>query len=286
IFLYQDANTLINRPYLIVDWGDMTTDTCNAGTSVAITPNVLKTTYSMPVHSFPHSGGYDVNVADTFLVPNIENVASINNYLYIHTYYVVSPTLSNNTPYFINDQTVITNSNGTYYHSASAVDSNGDSLAYYLQYPWGVSGYVPPNATIDPYTGLVTFFPYSTGLYLIPIGVEEYRDTGTGVQLISITEREMIIEVNSLASVSENDFVPHTLTVFPNPAKTSATFQLSGQIQMFELIITDQLGREVWRGNSDSDRLQLSTENFLPGMYFCRIEEQGEITASGKLIIE
>lgn len=78
----------------------------------------------------------------------------------------------------------------------------------------------------------------------------------------------------------------NTVQVFPNPAKTSVTFQLNEQTQMFELIITDQLGREVWRGKSDTDRLQLSTEDFLPGIYFYRVEEQGEITASGKLIIE
>jgi hypothetical protein len=76
------------------------------------------------------------------------------------------------------------------------------------------------------------------------------------------------------------------VTVFPNPATITATFQINGNHQMFEFIIYDQLGREVWRKQSDEDKVELSTEGFEPGMYFYRIEGNGEVKASGKLIIE
>lgn len=73
---------------------------------------------------------------------------------------------------------------------------------------------------------------------------------------------------------------------YPNPATTNVTFQVKGNHQLFELIIYDQFGREVWRKQSDEDTVQLSTEGFLSGMYFYRIEENNEIKAAGKLIVE
>lgn len=79
-----------------------------------------------------------------------------------------------------------------------------------------------------------------------------------------------------------------SVRVFPNPATTSVTFEFNrnGNSQMFEMVIYDQLGREIWREKGYENRLELSTEEFEPGMYFYCLEENGEVMASGKLIIE
>lgn len=76
------------------------------------------------------------------------------------------------------------------------------------------------------------------------------------------------------------------VTVFPNPATTSATFQINGLHEMLVFTIYDQLGREVWSKQSEENEIEINTAEIAPGLYYYRIEESGEVKSSGKLIIE
>lgn len=141
-----------------------------------------------------------------------------------------------------------------------------------MQFPWGVvGGYIQPNANIDYNTGLLSFLPNDTGQYLFAIGIEEYRDTVNGSQLISVTEREIIINVYSLTSIHEEQTQIFSVLVFPNPVKTNTTFQITGSDENKTLIIFDQIGKEIWRKETDENQIEFFVENFAMGLYYYQV---------------
>lgn len=73
--------------------------------------------------------------------------------------------------------------------------------------------------------------------------------------------------------------------VYPNPATDFMTFQFGENQNGRTVIITDQLGREIWRKETSETSIQLPASEFSAGMYFYSIEEREEIIATGKLII-
>ena len=86
-----------------------------------------------------------------------------------------------------------------------------------------------------------------------------------------------------IATQSQQNFI---VEVLPNPATSNAIFQINGEHRMLDFIIYDQLGHEIWRKQSEEDRIELNTGEFASGLYFYRVEENGELKSSGKLIIE
>jgi hypothetical protein len=76
-----------------------------------------------------------------------------------------------------------------------------------------------------------------------------------------------------------------SVNVFPNPAITSTTFQMNGLIGSKTIIIYDQLGKEIWRKETNENQIEFSVENLAAGLYFYRVEQKGEASANGKFII-
>jgi hypothetical protein len=79
---------------------------------------------------------------------------------------------------------------------------------------------------------------------------------------------------------------PKIFSVFPNPASESVTFQTEGSVSGFELVITDQLGREIYRQQCATNSQEVNVESYAPGLYFYSINTAGSKTESGKLVIE
>jgi hypothetical protein len=86
--------------------------------------------------------------------------------------------------------------------------------------------------------------------------------------------------------VDEQAQEKYTVKVFPNPATSTATFQMPGIEGSKTIIITDQLGKEIWRKESGEKEIEFSAEGFAPGLYFYRMMHSGNIAASGKLVIQ
>jgi hypothetical protein len=87
------------------------------------------------------------------------------------------------------------------------------------------------------------------------------------------------------ASINEQVQQSLSVLIFPNPAATNTTFQITGSPGNKTLIIYDQLGKEILRKETAENQIELSVEGFVPGLYFYRIETGGERNASGKFII-
>ncbi len=87
------------------------------------------------------------------------------------------------------------------------------------------------------------------------------------------------------AAVNESPSV-NTVTVFPNPSSTTTTFQFSGIPVFREIIVTDQLGREIWRRKTSELLVEFPAFYFSSGLYFYSIIENDSRLTTGKLLIE
>ena len=76
-----------------------------------------------------------------------------------------------------------------------------------------------------------------------------------------------------------------TTLVYPNPASEIITFQFSDSHRSRSIIIYDQLGREVWREETNENSLVVSVNEFAEGIYFYSVVSEADKTISGKFII-
>lgn len=87
-------------------------------------------------------------------------------------------------------------------------------------------------------------------------------------------------------AITEQTQQNFSVQVIPNPVTTNAIFQITGSSGNKTLLIYDQLGREIWRKETDENQIEFSVEGLSAGMYFYRVEQKGEIQASGKLVVQ
>jgi len=79
----------------------------------------------------------------------------------------------------------------------------------------------------------------------------------------------------------------NTINVFPNPASDNITFQFDESNPTGEILVTDNLGREILRKEiAGEQRVEFSVADLAEGMYFYRVVEKGAIEASGKFIVQ
>ena len=69
--------------------------------------------------------------------------------------------------------------------------------------------------------------------------------------------------------VGESDEV--TLTVAPNPASTFVTITVSEPLRNAELTVYDIQGKLCYNCRMQGDRYEISTSDFLTGIYFVKI---------------
>lgn len=76
------------------------------------------------------------------------------------------------------------------------------------------------------------------------------------------------------------------IKVFPNPFAESATFEISGQMYpSVTLRLFDLQGRLVRNEEFQGNRFDFFRRNLASGMYLFRVEAQGQLISSGKMII-
>ena len=122
----------------------------------------------------------------------------------------------------------------------------------------------------------------STATYLAPF----YNDTNWQFNQVN-SNCEAIVGIDEIMGNTTN------VKVFPNPSNDFVTFSIeNGTTSMDinehpELVLYDQMGREVYRGTFQETTTQiLDVHNFGMGMYLYRITENGQLIGSGELIVE
>lgn len=75
-----------------------------------------------------------------------------------------------------------------------------------------------------------------------------------------------------------------SVLVFPIPATTVINFQLSDIVMSREIIIMDNLGREIWRKETSESILEFPAAEYSNGIYFYSVIANGTVT-TGKFVI-
>ncbi len=73
--------------------------------------------------------------------------------------------------------------------------------------------------------------------------------------------------------------------LFPNPASEIVQFQFSDANETRIIILYDQIGREVWREETNESLVSISVYEFATGMYFYTVVSENDRTANGKFLI-
>ncbi len=81
-----------------------------------------------------------------------------------------------------------------------------------------------------------------------------------------------------------NEHVDNTISLFPNPADASLTFQFSSSNQK-SILLYDSFGRLLLTEQTSTSQHILSVESFAEGIYFYTIVEEGEVKAHGKFVV-
>jgi len=287
IFIYQQISTYVNRPYVLINWGDGSPlDTCTGGSPITVAPDIYKSGYLVPPHIYSNYGNYIISVRDSFRTANIQNITpSGSEQLYVETNFTLNSLtwLGYNSPGFSNDQTVVVNNNGTYTHNPSAFDPDGDSLSYGLIPCYTTNYNFPSTAYVNPSTGEFSMTPSALGTYAIAIKVYKWRTVGSNKILIGSSIRDMLINVTSLASVSQNNTLENDVSVFPNPSTGIFTISSSEKISVIEIYNT--LGQIIYQSKVQSPTSNIDLSDKPKGIYFLRIIAEDK-TYTQKLIIQ
>lgn len=86
-------------------------------------------------------------------------------------------------------------------------------------------------------------------------------------------------------SISMNTLEHSDVSVYPNPSNTVTFFQFYDNSNSREIIITDNLGREIWRKETFDMIVEFPARNFPAGLYFYTILTDDSHPLAGKFVI-
>jgi hypothetical protein len=185
---------------------------------------------------------------------------------------------------------------GKYFSSPIYPDASVGSFVepvsghFYIVAAYNQNGvFISTDTSANPNCDFLAFLPHDTTF--------SFQDSATFLSgqsssIITLNAADTVYSIslpqffdcaNSIQSVSNT---MAEVVVFPNPAQTSTTFKMENLDGNKTLIIYDQLGKEIWRKETAENEIGFSTDGFAAGLYFYRMEREGEIIASGKLVIE
>lgn len=280
ITFYYEISNFVNRPYLLMNWGDGSLDTIpwhlfysGCGDSNTFTKVFAKT------HTYVGDGNYPISCADSFRINNIINISnsdlekiSLEYNLVINSFYP-----ANNSSNSLNCLTD-TWTGTAWVYNPGASDSDGDSLSYSLIAPPGLTNYTFPSYTINNITGDFTLSPSIIGEYAICIKIDEWKllPSTTIRNYFGSTYRNLLVNVNSLASVNEI-FGSSTTILYPQPAQSQITIEFNLTETKNVLIeIKNILGQTIKVIDNRSfangkNKINVNVSDLSNGLYFIQL---------------
>lgn len=92
----------------------------------------------------------------------------------------------------------------------------------------------------------------------------------------------LIDDINLSGSVGIDEQLQTEISIYPNPA--TDMLNVKAEIEVEQISILNTQGQEVYQEQLNRNAAQIDLSNFLPGLYFARIEADGK-TYSKKIII-
>lgn len=248
ITFYRDIPNLVNRPFILLNWGDGTlSDTLFTGPPDASCgiPNTYGYYYDSE-HTYSGIGNYIISCEDSFLVSNVMNISdSHKEKLRIEYHLSIIPALSgagNNSPIFLN--CTIDEWGYNWKHNSDAIDPDGDILKHSIV-PTFTRNYVIPNHLEMDSLGTMVFSPIANGLYITGVRTDEWRMYNQQLVLIGSCMNVFGVHVNSVG-ITENHPQSIVFHVFPNPANDYLNIAWEAEFDFpIELKISDVSGRII-----------------------------------------
>lgn len=245
---YYDSTLFTPRPFVLLDWGDGSIDSLFYMGIGGATGNTILVNYQ-GIHTYSSQGSYVISCTDSFRIANIQNISnSVNEKMYLEYQLTVSSFWGSNSAPCENVLVDQCWNCGTIGFSLSCSDADGDSLSFSLIPPFTSNYTFPPSAFINSATGYMTFNPIAIGSYSFCIRIDEWRGIGTNLYLIGSSFLDILVEVNSLASLNEINFQSQ-IAIYPNPSSNWTSIKLADEFLQNENIIIsiiDIYGREVF----------------------------------------
>ena len=136
--------------------------------------------------------------------------------------------------------------------------------------------YIPIPLDFDGRIGMEAFTMLGDNLLFI----QERYDDGNVILLDNIRISNGPVKTTEL---TDNQLI----TVFPNPASDAVWFEnISDDFSDFDIEIFNTLGAKIFEINDASGKTEWKTEGQQPGVYFYKINREGEQIDAGKLILE
>ncbi len=93
-----------------------------------------------------------------------------------------------------------------------------------------------------------------------------------------------ILYVNATSGILQSK-TNNVLNIYPNPVKDNLNI-ITNLSSVFIFTVTDELGREIVKGMSETNSICVSTENFASGIYNVSIYDRGAMITSRKILIQ
>lgn len=285
VLIHYDSLSLVNRPTLLLNWGDGTIDTLprQIVPSCALTGSGIMKSVNTATHVYSNYGSYIVSCTDSFLIPDITNINnSGNEKLRLEAYLVINPVFGYSSSPTFNCQAFSWSCCLPWIYNPFAVDPEGDSLVYQLV-PWYASNFTMPPASVDPIIGDFTMSPTVVGKYAVGYQIKELRSILSQSYLIGTVTRLMVINVPSITSVNDKNDVTNRIQIYPNPVSDNLTIEISSPEKKY-LSIYNMLGEELLKSQISNSKSQINISALRSGIYF--VEVRGEKSAVRKKIIK
>lgn len=198
IKLSYNVETFVDRPYIIVNWGDETADTLINDNQIGNCGNAETRTRNYVVeHTYLTSGDYFISVVDSFRISDIQNIAN-SDAESLHVGYLlrINPFLgvvSTSSPTILSCATDEWY-DGWHHYNPAAYDPDGDSLSFSLTAPIVDSYTFPPDLEIDSVTGTLSMRPSDIGYYAFTMKIDEWRRFQGSYYSIGTTYNAILIE--------------------------------------------------------------------------------------------
>ncbi len=270
-YLLTDANTNVNRPYILINWG-VKTDTSKLVQTIITSNGFLKKYYG--TCTYPGPGNFMIRFQDSFRIANIKNINhSDNESIKLSTFLDIQTFGSpiNSSPILQNKNITLSVQTDSVIFKPNFLDIEGDSLSYQLTPCFATNYYSPNGATIDNY-GNLYFHKDSIGIYAFSLIVKEWRDDGAGTNInIQSSQLDFIMKITTDVSLNYiKEF--NDIKFSPNP--TASIINITDEQNQFQnsvIEVKNYLGQVVFTSPFTP---QIDMSDLSAGMYFLTLLDE------------
>jgi hypothetical protein len=284
VTLFTDASQNINRPSIVVDFGDSSTGTFTLN-NTSNSNGIKLETYS-GLHTYAGAGAYLASYTGNFRVAGLKNMFNspaqqfcTGSQIKIGTFAGInSPPVKSLYPLQMTSGV-----NQTFLYNGGFSDSDGDSLSFQLISCCGVGYYLPANAGVSNLNGIFSFSKDTAGKYTFALMIKEWRKGTNNVYTeIATSQLDFIVDILNTVDLKKFTADDAILCLYPNPVLTEINISTKNTLdQNYDVEIVNGLAQVVLK-TKYADKINVSD---LPkGLYIFRLFRQNIFTECARFV--